>query len=317
MVTTTSQISHQFNLESAPASIGAPAARSAWNQIDEHGLITSLRRLPEETNWTFKRRVMDVFTNCANASYRGLIHGVTRELGLELTQPLEINPKIDPVTGEFLATDPYIKFDGVWVYLYSDYANGLLDYRIDRYISGGNYEHLGRLVDLINSTSFFEARLTVDVDPYTKSMTIVNQSNRIEVVAESISGSMRAKLENEHIVEGSLVLSDSTGVFISEVSDTDDITRPGEYCVDYNKGIIQSYLTPSVGAWARYTYTDYPFLPIASPVVLYDINNNNFKAKMFELFFDNDGTETHGVPTELGVDIINELYTSFPMYWGI
>ena len=51
-----------------------------WNFFDELGALVSCPRLPEEPNVEYKKRIMDVFTNKANASRHGLINGIGREL---------------------------------------------------------------------------------------------------------------------------------------------------------------------------------------------------------------------------------------------
>lgn len=53
-----------------------------WNFFDELGALVSCPRLPEEPNIEYKKRIMDVFTNKANASRPGLINGIGRELAI-------------------------------------------------------------------------------------------------------------------------------------------------------------------------------------------------------------------------------------------
>lgn len=310
-------ISHEFNLNEILGRVTSKTTlRNVFNQFDEHGLIVGLNRLQGETNWEFKRRILDVFVHRANSSYRGLINGITRELGLELFFPIIINPKINLTDGSFFAPDPYIQFDGVWLYLYSDYRNNVLDFKIDRFMPGGNFELLRRLVDFVNKTTFFEAGLIADNYENLRSMTLVNQSNRIRIIGESVVPTTKVKLKNERIVPGSITSNDFT-VFRKEVNNMSLLTTPGTYYVNYRKGIITFSQIPSIGTSIDYSYNVYPFIPLASPVILHDINNDNFKVEMFEQVVKQDGIIVNGLPTELGVDIINELMTVYPMYWGI
>jgi hypothetical protein len=315
MTAGTNTLGQSFYIDSVPRVITTPHSKSTWNEFDEHGLLLGLARLPEEKNWEYRRRLFDVFAHRANSSYRGLVHGITRELGLELLNPIAINPKVD-INGNFLATDPFIKFDGVYVYLYSDYANELLDYKIDRWDAGGNYEHLGRFVDLINTTSFFEASFNPVGDPWVPTMTILNQSNRIKVKVETIPASNRFKLAHEHVVAESITFSNISNYRL-EVSNSSDVITNGRYWIDYRKGIVYSYGIPDIGTSISYEYIGYPFQPLASPIVLADINNDNFKVKMFQQILLDDGTYTNGLPTELGVDFINELYSVYSSLWGL
>jgi len=310
---------HQINIQNLATAVGTPTVKNVFNQFDEHGLTVGLPRLQGEKNWEFKRRIQDVFVHMANSSYRGLVYGITRELGLELFYPLTINPKVDPTTGDFLASDPYIKFEGAYLYLYSDYANDILEWKIDRWMPGGNYEHLYRLINAVNNSYFFEAGVLPGIDLYTKSMTILNQSCRLHSGTEDVPLSTKWRLLHEHVVPGTLTFSQSgdTSELAIEVSSSVDLDSTGEYYVDYIKGIVETYNPPERGTFVRYQYTDYPFKPIASPVILNSLNNEDFKVKMFEQILQDDGTYAHGLPTELGVDLLNVLYSVVPMYWGL
>lgn len=308
-------IGHTLHINSVVKATGNLESRVVFNQFDEHGLLLGTERLPGEKNWEYKRRLLDVFSNRANSTYRGLINGITRELGLSLYSPLLVNPRTN-VDGSFLASDPYIKFDGAYLYLYSDYTQGILDYQIDRYQVGGNFEHLQRLINLINTTSFFEAALVDGTDPFTRSMTIINQSNRITSKEDLVPSSNRFRLEHNHIVPGTLFLS-TNDVYFNRVENVTDISEYGDWHIDYLTGIFTGYSIPGTFIGIRYQYTDYPFKPLASDIILHDINDDNFKTKMFEQILLDDGTYTHGIPTEIGVDIINELLSVTPMYWGV
>lgn len=303
---TTSSLVHQVEVSIPSTNVLIPERRSVWNQFDEHGLIGSLKRLAGENNSSFRRRILDTFINQANSSYRGLINGITRELGLSLFQPIQINPKRNSIG--FIPPDPYILFNGANLYLYSDFQNNILDYKIDRFEQGGNYEHISRLVDFINTTENWEASVEPGFDSYIKSMSIINQSNRELVSIEDVQQSTQFRTKERYIVPGSL-LSNNQRFFGKEVS---VVSAETEYSIDYDKGIISLYSAPDLGVAIRYHHVSYPWKPIASSVILHDINSEDFKIKMFEQVSGNNGT-----PNELGVDIINELLSIVPMYWGV
>lgn len=285
------------------------------NQFDEHGSLLSLPRLYEEKNAPYKRRIQDAAVHLANSAYQGLVYGITRELGLSLFNAIDINPKVD-TNGDFLAPDPYIWFNGVWLALYSDYGRDSLDWAVDRFQKGGNYEHLGRLVDMINTTSFFEASLRPNVDPYTRSMSILNQSNHQSVSMEFVPQSTKFRLDNRYLVNNTAFFSNRT-TFKTEMSSASAVSSRGQYHINYSKGIVTVYTIPNPREYIRYRYVEYPFTVVASPIILHDINQDVFREKMFEQVLQLDGTYEHGLPTELGVDIINELMSVSPMYWGI
>ena len=53
-----------------------------WNFFDELGALVSCPRLFEEPNVEYKKRILDVFENKANATRDGLINGIGRELAI-------------------------------------------------------------------------------------------------------------------------------------------------------------------------------------------------------------------------------------------
>lgn len=57
--------------------------KNIWNTLDEHGLLASIDRLPNESNDSFYSRIKDVYTTPASSNYFGLVNGATRELGLD------------------------------------------------------------------------------------------------------------------------------------------------------------------------------------------------------------------------------------------
>lgn len=92
-----------------------------WNFFDELGALVSCQRLPEEPNFEYKKRIMDVFMNPAGANMQGLINGIGRELAtrrsiiwqnplrdLELDDPMIVLNSIK-IDGEFI--------DSQYVYL--------------------------------------------------------------------------------------------------------------------------------------------------------------------------------------------------------
>jgi hypothetical protein len=313
MTTTTSSIGYKATVSSA-RTVLTPSPHAPFTSFDEHGLVLDLERIRNEKNYAYRQRLLETVARRANSTYRGLVNAITRELGLSLFKSVWINPKLDS-SGSFIATDPYIKFDGTYLYLYSDYANGTLDATIDRYEPGGAFEHYFRLTNRVNLTANFEAGVHPGVDLYTRSMTILNQSNRGEVELEAAKGSTKFRLDKWPACQNTVFFSDRS-IYKVEVSTLAAVTAKGDYHIDYMKGIVTSYLPPLPGTSIRYKYHQYPFVAWASPVILNDVNNDNFMVKMFEQVLQDDGTYAHGVPTTLGKDIINELLTVYPMYWG-
>jgi hypothetical protein len=288
------------------ASVEFPT-RNFWNEFDEHGAIASVKRNKGEKNFQYRRRIRDRFANTQNASTSGLIHSITSDLGLTLSNTLFINPRVDS-NNEFIPPDPYILFEGAYLYLYSDYSNDILDYKIDRFESGGNYEYLNQLVQLVNTTVNFESHIEPGIDIYTRSMCLFDQSNRVDIDNELIELSSKFKLKNRRIVAGSVYFS-NRDIFRTEVDNEIEVNQFGKYWIDYRLGIVRVFSIPLSKTTVRYSYVVYPYIAKTSPIILYDINSSGFKPKLFQQILQDDGTYIDGLPTRLGVDIINELLT--------
>lgn len=67
-----------------------------WNAFDEFGFLLGLNRLPLESNKEFKKRILDVFRNPGNSTRKGIIRGLSRELGInqEEMDVFELNESI-------------------------------------------------------------------------------------------------------------------------------------------------------------------------------------------------------------------------------
>lgn len=314
MTAGSSTLSLQFNVSTILVD-KIPTPKTAWNQFDEAGLIQSLSRNREETNWEYRRRLRDVFAHIGNSSYLGMVNGVTRELGLSIFDAIAINPK--ETSAGFTAAEPVVIFDGAFLYLYANYSEDALELKINRNTKGGNFEVMQDLVDLINSTSsYFYASLVSGVDQRTKSMCIYNQTNRLYVANEAIDPSTKFRLKKEKLISGTLFFSDRT-TFFNEVSTETSVVKKGDYYVDYWNGIVTVYQLPTVGTTARYYYIDYPFVAHASPVIIGDITSTAFNSEMFIQILQDDGTYENGRPNAFGVELINELLSvGGGLYWG-
>lgn len=309
-------LAHTFTISSISTVGNSLTAGTVWNQFDEHGLLVGLKRLPAEKNWTYRRRIFDSFVNRANSAYRGMVNAITRELGLSFFYPITITPKISPYSGNQYAADPYILFDGTSLHLYKDYANSKLQYSIDLLEQGGNYELFGRLVDFINQAGYFDAALLDESYRYIRCGTLLPQSSRYTMTDEPLSSSTRIKLGKNKVVANTLSFTDEN-VFAELVSSFSDIDSLGDYYVDLDKGIIGTYTAPSPAANVSYQYSIWPWKPIASPVILHSLSDENFQRRLYKQILLDDNTYTDGLPTFLATEVINTLLKVYPLYWGV
>lgn len=293
-----------------------PERFEVFNEFDKLGLLLGLPRLRGEKNAAYKLRLWDVFVNRADSTYRGLINGITRELGLSIKDALNIRPSLDSL-GNTIGAVPVVKFLETKCYVYSDITdttNGLAK-TIDRFeVDGAGYT-LAQLAEAITETGLFIATVTDEVDSSDRAMTIFNQSTLGSVLFEDINtmGSL-VKLENENLISGTVSISSSN--LLERVGSEEEVTAVGKYYVDLGRGVIISLEAPSPGSVIRYKYRDDQFTAKSSPIILHNTQSDDFKSKMFEQIIIDSSTSTIGAPTELGADLINELMSVFPSAWS-
>lgn len=292
---------------------GPTVKQNVFNELDQVGLLLGLNRLVGERNALYKQRLMRVFSERANSTYRGLINGITRSLDLKLYDALTITAT--ETSGVFNATNPGVVISEAFVYLYENIITKNIDTKIDRFDRNGSANNITDLVSSINFSNYFTATLSPGVDAYSRSMTLLNQTSVKEVAVENILNSTRFLLKNSNIIKGTIFFSDTIR-FATEVSIEGNVNSSGKYWIDYKKGIVQSFSTGSPNSSCRYQYIKSPMICKASPVIIYNLQSQDFKAKMFKQITSDNNQIINGLPTPIGADLINELLTVFPGYWG-
>lgn len=291
-----------------------PESHFVFNELDRFGILLGLPRLEEERNAEYKQRLLDVMVNRAGSSYRGLINGITRELGLSIKEIFVLSPVRD-TDGVPIAPNPAIVFQDTKCKIYTDFTdseNGLLS-TIDRFEAGPGYT-IGNIIDRIEETGYFICSVILPDRLSDRSMTIFNQSTLITVTSEELdTGGSRIKLRNRGLVSTSIVVRSSS--LIERVSSQNALRKSGQYYIDTEEGIIYCVSSPDNSSSIRYQYRNDTYRVLASPVIIHNIQSEDFRSKMFDQMV-RDGIITDGAPTPLGIELINELMSVFPTGFG-
>jgi len=295
-----------------------PELFQVHNAFDQHGITLNLPRLRGEGNDEYKQRLLDVMAHKADSAYMGLIYGITRELGLELYEAASIECAKDS-NGDFLLTNPEVKFEGGMCYLISDSSpdNYTVYSSIDLYDRTADEWYLGGLIDTINATSYFSATIDDDANEWSRSACIFEQSTSGMVVNEDLAkGSTRIKLDNEDLVSGTIsVRSPNLRVRVSSQA---ALLEAGQYYIDLESGTLFCTEDPAVGSVIRYEHRESPKIFKASPVIIQNLQSAPFLNQLFERKTDELGNEYNWLPSVRGIDIINELFSASAtgLYWG-
>jgi hypothetical protein len=291
-----------------------PQPHKVFNEFDQFGELLDLKRIQGEDNVQYKQRLLDVMVHRSDSTYLGLIYGITRELGLKILDVLEVLPAIDG-NGDTLAAQPAIVFQDTHCYIYSDFDNNVIHTTLSRFDSTDNAYTMGTLVNKINATGIMSATLLPGADTNSRSMTIFNQQSIIDVTDLDISDAgVRIVLPHRNLIRGSVSIQSNS--LLRQVNSEIEIVASGDYFIDRVNGMIVTSSAPSPGSIIRYKYRDDRFIVRSSPVIIHNLQSEDFKKKMFTQTTDSQGNTYSGAPTNLGADIINELLSVYPSLWG-
>jgi hypothetical protein len=282
-----------------------PVEHRVYNELDSHGDLLGLHRLESERNPEYKARLFDVFVNRASSSYEGLINGITRELGLSMYEPMSV----------VVPSGAAIVFEETKCYLYSDYENGTLLDTLDRFDQDSSSYTISGLVDTINNTGSFTATLLDTTQANKRSMTIMNQSSVKLVTREEIGNTgARISLQNQNLIEGTVSVQSNS--LRRRVANQSKLVESGDYLIDLENGIVFTVGIASGDTVISYQYKENTLTVKSSPVIIHDLQSDDFSTKMYEQVVNEDGDIADGLPTYLGADIINELMSVFSTNWG-
>ena len=294
--------------------IFTPEQHQVFNELDRFGLLLGQKRLEGERNSDYKQRLLDVLVNRASSTYRGLINGITRELGLKIEEIFIIRPVLDN-TGNTLSANPAVVFQETKCKVYTDYTLGDdgLYTSLDRFAFGDNYTIHG-LMNSIEDTGYFTCEFVLQDRRFDRSMTIFNQSTINTVLSEEIdTGGSRVKLKNDKLISNSVIFRSPN--LNERVESQELLVRSGQYYIDMANGIIYSTSSPAPGSVVRYQYRNDIYRVLASPIIIHNLQSIDFRSKMFDQLTLN-GETTDGAPSPLGIELINELLSVYPTGYG-
>jgi hypothetical protein len=293
-----------------------PVPHQVFNDFDNHGITLNLPRLLEEENAAYKQRLFDVMIHRSSSTYRGLINGITRELGLQIYEAIQIDCLKNP-DGTYILPAPAVTFDGNICRLISDAdSNNFTIYdEIDMNDKYSVNYLLHGLLETINATGYFLAAALPGVDIWSRSETIFNQSTIGIVPNESLTQSTnRIKLANQNLISNTVALRSPN--LTERVSSPLSLTKSSQYYIDFETGILYCTSSPADGSSIRYFYHKDSTVFSASPVIIHNLQQDPFRKRLFVQNQDADGEDMDGCATPQGIDIINELLSVVPYYWG-
>jgi hypothetical protein len=326
----TKKFSFFFTIENSDKYIGSLEVARTRNSLDAHGNLLCLSRLPSESGPSYWKRLMSVFPLRGGANVEGLIHGITRDLGLEEKTGVIITPI--QVGGKYSAPDPLVEITSTSVILYSNYSQGEdgIDQTIDIFDKGSGYL-LSDLVSQIMQSSYFVAELGSQVTGSETSAGLIPCSSMDIIQTEYLPAGTFLYLKNQDIIPGTLRFTEDN-VYSTELSPalascvdggisfcfviSTPAIADGEYYVDYSAGTVISYTSSSGNGSCRYAYRKFPLRAKWSPVSVYSLRDTNYRTKVFEYETMPDNSEKETLVTDEGRQVYTQIFDKSPSLWG-
>jgi hypothetical protein len=329
----TSTFSIYWEVTNSGKYTGTPVTLHTKSALDDHGALLDLKRLPEEDNVSYYKRLQSVIPLRAGSHQEGLVHGITRELGLEE----KIGIRISPISssGKWVAPAPHMEITASTLTLYSAYYeedddSNEVDTEVDLFDHGDGYL-MGDVVSEINGSQYFVAELGSYMDGTEKSSGLLPGSSMEVVLQEWVHPNTHFFLENDDIIPGSLFFTERE-VFSIELSSalatpldggltftwavSTPVVESGQYFVDYKTGKVTCYDTPSGAGTCRYVYRSFPWLVRWSPIIVYSLRDDSYREKIFESETMTDNSTRRGLANSEGVEIYTQVFEKSPCLWG-
>lgn len=327
----TNTFSLYWVIENAGKYTASPTAYPTKNDLDAHGTFLDLKRLPAEKNILYYKRLQSVLPLRGGSNHNGLVHALTRELGLQEFIGLKISPV--PSNGGWRAPAPFVRITSTNIILYSNYIDDdhyEIDKTIDFFSHGSGYL-LEDVIAEIGTSSYFIAELGNGLTGQEKANGLFPGTSSQIIYKEWVPANTFFALEHTDLIPGTLYFSEIS-VFSKELSPevatknengftfcwgiSTPVTQDGDYFVNYKRGIVTSKKSSSGAGTCRYLYRIFPWHVRWSPIAVYSLRDTNYQSKVFETEVMLDNSVQHGLVSIEGSEIYSQIFDRSPCLWG-
>ena len=245
--------------------------------LDNLGAMSSMLRLPNESNSDFRQRIINSRKNKASSTVEGLLNGIVNELGLNKKDSVFIDLKNNSEGLE--NKTPYIVWDGVILWLFKDFISET-NYDIDMII---HCKELGintisELSSYINNfSSTFSSIVSEGGDrPYYCLIPGKNISTQREFLIQTTN----VKLSKTDLIPNTVIVRSNN--LLNEVQQKDDLINRNDYFVDYENGVIISVAMPGLSDQIVYKHITLPFTLQYSDASVVSLGGKELQPEIFD-----------------------------------
>ena len=292
----------------SPGSPLKPFSNPTW--LDELGIHLSLPRFSGETFSSYKDRLLLQARNPPDYAEEGFIRSVNRLVALVEEEIFRIEPIVD-AEGTPVAPDIYIEIDEVFLRVWSDYENGVMDLEVDIYNRDGAY-FLGDLATSLNNLAFLYTGVVTNNDwEYLRSWNLTYGNSHRHFDVPFLKPTRMNDLPHRHIKN---IKFYNPLLVVNEVANSEALVAEGDYYIDYVNGIVFTYEMATGGV--SYSYRGLPYSLIWQPVKIMPINGKSMEHITKDYLVNPDGQNERLLLNSYGAQIANETLAIHPLQWG-
>jgi hypothetical protein len=297
-----------------------PTARHIVNAFDLISASVGVERIQGERNPELRNRIWDVSVHPGGPGYEGVVNGIARNFGYLRQNTIQIDLKLHS-SGSPLARNPRVDILANRVVLYKDWrldGTAVIDKTIYIYSTTDEGYFLDDLATSINSSECFSATIFSGIRPNTHSADLVRSTSDVAIRKDIIRADNVIYLPfgrsgTQKLIEGS-VSFDDRAIFSTEV--TGAPSAEGEYSIDYDNAIIESYSLPDGTGQCSYHFASFPFVADSVPIEIFTLQDDDFVQKLFRQVTLDSGSDVNGLPNTEGSEILHQLFMESKVFWG-
>lgn len=283
-----------------PDPVFYPDVDEVWNSFDDLGALVGVKRLPTEENNDYRGRILKAYNEMANSTILGLVFGMNRSLGLTMKNLIEI----EPAAG---VDRPNMIVEPTRIYIHTGYVDdetSNLCAEIPLYHQ--DFITIKQVVDAVDGMTSFSATLLDSDYQYYPSYHLVPDTMQKIATTELAAGGRVMDLGITNLVDGSF-LWDANDALSNEVDTVDDLTKDGDFHIDYSTGILQTFSPIHNDTAIAFKYYENPFRIRFSSIGILPVSEAIGEAEFYD---------TNNLPGDELLNMTAKLKHASRYYWG-
>jgi len=278
--------------------------------LDELGLQLGLQRVEAETLQSYRRRLLLEARDPSGPMEYQYIAAVNRRLAEFDVPVFTIDLKVDG-NGDPLAADPFIEITSTYIRAYRNYGAGTLDFE-HSLLNLANGYFLTDLQVAFAASSYFS--IVVLDSTYTwKRSDKLRFDNTDRFQKQELLGNSRSnRLVHKHVKN---LYAQASEVFQNEVATPALVAAEGDFHIDYDEGVIETY--DIMRGIVAYSYQEFPFTIYWQTVRAWPYNDVDKTYDLYDTQIDDDtGLSAQTLLNSEGARIVDTVLAVHPLGWG-